>query len=49
MQSAGYRQYVTYQPASHYWVFQGIEVGIFVALAATLLAVTFTLVARRDA
>jgi hypothetical protein len=49
MRSAGYRQYVTFQPASHYWAFQGIEVGIFLALAAALLAVTFTVVARRDA
>jgi hypothetical protein len=49
MQAAGYRQFVTYQPANHYWAFQGIETGIFVALAAALLAVTFTVVTRRDA
>jgi hypothetical protein len=45
----GYRQVVTYQPASRYWAFQGIEAGIFVALAAALIAVTFFVVSRRDA
>src|SRR5258707_4816658 len=38
MQSAGFRQFVTYQPADRYWAFQGIETGIFVALAAVLIA-----------
>ncbi len=41
--------YVTYQPASRYWAFQGIETGIFVLLAAALLAITFAVVSRRDA
>ena len=45
----GYRQYMTYQPASHYWPFQLIETGIFLALAAALIAVTFLVVRRRDA
>jgi hypothetical protein len=49
MQSLGYRQFVTYQPAGRYWEFQGIEALIFVALAAGLLAVAFAVVARRDA
>jgi hypothetical protein len=49
MRSAGYRQYVTFQPASHYWAFQGIEAGVFLALTAAVLAVTFAVVARRDA
>jgi hypothetical protein len=49
MQSAGFRQFVTYQPASRYWAFQGIETGIFVVLAAALIAVTFYVVSRRDA
>jgi ABC-2 family transporter protein len=48
MQSAGYRQFVTFQPASRYWAFQGIEAGIFVVLAAALIAVTFVVVSRRD-
>jgi hypothetical protein len=45
----GYRGYVTYQPASRFWAFQGIEAGIFVVLAAALLAVTFWVLKRRDA
>jgi hypothetical protein len=49
MQSLGYRQFLVYQPASRYWAFQGIEAGIFVALAAALLAITFAIVTRRDA
>jgi len=49
MQSAGFRQFVTYQPADRYWIFQGIEAGIFVALAAALLAVTFYVIRHRDA
>jgi hypothetical protein len=49
MQAAGFRQFVTYQPAGRYWVFQGIEAGIFVLLAAALIAVTFAVLRRRDA
>jgi ABC-type transport system involved in multi-copper enzyme maturation permease subunit len=46
----GYRGiFVSYQPASRYWAFQGIETGIFVALAAALIAVTAIVVLRRDA
>ena len=45
----GYRGYVTYQPASRFWAFQGIETGIFLMLAAVLLAVTFWVLKRRDA
>ncbi len=45
----GYRGYLTYQPASRFWAFQGIETGIFVALAAALLGVTFWMLKRRDA
>ena len=32
-----------------YWAFQGIETGIFVVLAAALIAVTAIVVLRRDA
>ena len=46
---AGFRGFVTYQPASRYWAFQGIETAIFIALAAALLAVTAVVLARRDA
>ncbi|MGH3304029.1 MAG: hypothetical protein ACRDOK_20600 [Streptosporangiaceae bacterium] len=45
----GYRVLITYQPAGRYWAFQGIETGIFVLLAATLIAVTAIVVRRRDA
>jgi hypothetical protein len=44
----GYRGFVTYQPASRYWTFQGIETGIFVILAAALIALTATVLLRRD-
>lgn len=45
----GYQGYLTYQPADRFWAFQSIETGIFVALAAVLLAVTFRVLKRRDA
>jgi len=44
-----FHAFITYQPASRYWAFQGIETGIFVALAAVLVAVTAVVVLRRDA
>jgi len=45
----GIRAFISYQPADRYWAFQGIETGIFVLLAAALLAVTAIVVLRRDA
>ena len=48
-QAHGIRGYLTYQPSSRYWAFQGIETGIFLLLAAALIAVTFAVVSRRDA
>ena len=48
-QAHGIRGYVTYQPASRYWAFQGIETGIFLLLAAALIALAFAVVSRRDA
>ncbi len=45
---AAYHGFITYQPASRYWAFQGIEFGIFVALAAVLIAVTAVVLLRRD-
>jgi hypothetical protein len=36
------------QPSGRYWPFQGIETGIYSLLAATLIAVTFVIVRRRD-
>ena len=45
----GYRSFTTYQPGYRFWPFQFIETGIFVALAAVLIAVTFLVVRRGDA
>jgi ABC-type transport system involved in multi-copper enzyme maturation permease subunit len=44
-----FRYFLTYQPANRYWAFQGIEAGVFVALAAALIAGTAFLLLRRDA
>jgi ABC-type transport system involved in multi-copper enzyme maturation permease subunit len=49
MARLGYRSFTTYQPGYRFWPFQFIETGIFVALAAALIAVTFLIVRRRDA
>ena len=49
MQAHGWRGFATYQPAGRYWPFQGIETGIYVLLAAALIAVAFVVVRRRDA
>jgi hypothetical protein len=43
------QQFITYQPASRYWTFQGIETGIYVLIAAALIAVTIAVIRRRDA
>jgi hypothetical protein len=45
---SGFRGFLTYQPADRYWAFQGIESGIFLALAAVLVAVTAVVLLRRD-
>jgi hypothetical protein len=45
----GYRNFVTYQPGDRFWTFQGIETGLFLVLAAILLAVTAVVLIRRDA
>jgi hypothetical protein len=45
----GYRAFVTYQPASRFWTFQSIETGIFVVLAAALIALAAFVLLRRDA
>ena len=44
-----FREFLTYQPAGRYWSFQGIETGIFLVLAAGLVAVTAAVLLRRDA
>lgn len=43
----GYRQRLTYQPASRYWTLQAYETAIFFVLAALLLAVSFWWLRRR--
>jgi hypothetical protein len=45
----GYHGLISYQPAGRYWAFQGIETGIFLFLAAVLIAVSAIVVLRRDA
>ena len=45
----GFRSFVTYQPTSRFWAFQGIETGLFAVLAAILLTVTAIMLIRRDA
>ena len=45
----GFRSFVTYQPANRFWPFQGIETGVFVVLAAILLALSAVALIRRDA
>jgi hypothetical protein len=45
----GFRRLVTYQPAGRYWGFQGIEAGIFLALAAGFVSIAYLAVSRRDA
>ncbi len=47
--SLGWRSVTVFQPASRYWSFQGIETGIYLALAAIAVTVAYLLVTRRDA
>lgn len=49
MTAHGFHALIIYQPAGRFWAFQGIEPGIFLVLAAALIAVTFRLVLARDA
>jgi ABC-type transport system involved in multi-copper enzyme maturation permease subunit len=44
-----FRAFLTYQPADRFWTFQGIETGIFLVLAAALIAVTAVTLLRHDA
>ena len=43
----GYTQRTSYQPASRFWTFQGIEGGWLLALSAVLIALTVWLAHRR--
>ncbi len=47
LQQHGYTMSTTYQPGSRFWLFQGIETTIFLALAASLLAVTIWWIRER--
>ena len=49
LSSHGFHTLITYQPASRFWAFQGIEAGIFIALAAALIIVAYRVVLTRDA
>lgn len=49
VRASGVRNYVSYQPASHYWPLQFTETGIFVVLAIALVAVAFVVLRYRDA
>jgi hypothetical protein len=49
LQSHGFRQMVSFQPAGRFWAFQGIEAAIFLAVAAVLVALTYRMVLARDA
>lgn len=44
----GWREQIVYQPANRFWTFQGIETGIYIALACALVLAAFVLI-RRDA
>jgi hypothetical protein len=46
---AGCRSFTTYQPGYRFWPFPFIETGIFAALAAALIVVTFLVVRRSGA
>lgn len=44
---AGYHQTIVYQPGARYWPFQWYETGLFVVLAAGLIALSFWWLRRR--
>ncbi|HTU74752.1 MAG TPA: hypothetical protein VMG38_14655 [Trebonia sp.] len=46
---AGIQQSFSYQPGYRFWPIQGIETGLFLTLAAVLLAVAWLALRRRDA
>jgi hypothetical protein len=49
LSARGFHTVISYQPAGRFWAFQGIEAGLFVVLAAILIAVAWRLVLTRDA
>jgi hypothetical protein len=42
-----YKLFVSYQPNGRYWIFQWMEAGIFVVLAALCIAACYWWVTRR--
>jgi hypothetical protein len=48
LNASGFRFRVTYQPGGRYWGFQGIEFGVFAALAVLLVAAGVVLLRRQD-
>jgi hypothetical protein len=47
LESHGFRESITYEPGSRYWPLQGIETGIFLALALALAGFCFWRLGRR--
>jgi hypothetical protein len=43
----GYTEVITYQPAGRFWIFQGIEAGICLALSLIAICLAYRLVLRR--
>jgi hypothetical protein len=48
MAAAGIRQVFTFQPATRYWTFQGIETALYLILAAALVAAALTSLRHAD-
>jgi hypothetical protein len=44
----GVRQIITFQPADRYWLFQGIEAGLYLLLAALLITASLSYLRRVD-
>jgi hypothetical protein len=49
LSSHGFMNSITFQPASRFWSFQGIETAIFLVLAAGLVAISYWRILGRDA
>lgn len=49
VQSHGWLEYISFQPANRFWTFQAVETGIYLALVVGLLALTIWWVRRRIA
>jgi hypothetical protein len=49
LQAHGFHQLVSFQPASRFWAFQGIEASIFIVLALALVGFAYRRVLTRDA